>query len=223
MSRHISGQYDLELGAIRDRLMEMGGLVEQQVADAGLAFVTHDVPLADQVRDTEKRLNAMEVQLDDQCVAIIAKRQPAAGDLRNIIGIMKAVTDLERVGDEANRIAKMALEVSDRDFPTDQYAAFRALHTAVGAQLNQALDAFARTNAETASAVIGADKEVDRMYDEILADSTVNMQSNGADVPHMLAVIWSARALERVGDHAKNMAEYVIFQVAGYDIRHQRG
>ncbi len=223
MSKHISGQYDLELGAIRDSLMEMGGLVEQQVADAGLAFITHDVPLADQVRETEKRLNAMEVQLDDQCVAIIAKRQPAAGDLRNIIGIMKAVTDLERIGDEANRIAKMALKISDRDIPTDQYAAFRTLHGAVGTQLNQALDAFARTNAETASAVIGADKEVDRMYDEILAFGTESMQTNGDEVPHLLSLIWSARALERIGDHAKNMAEYVIFQVAGFDIRHQRG
>jgi len=221
MSRHISEQYDLELGAIRDQLMAMGGLVEQQVGDAGLAYVTHDMTLAELVREREKRLNAMEVSLDDQCVAIIARRQPAASDLRNVIGVMKAITDLERVGDEANRVAKMALQILDQDIPTHQYGDLRAMHQQVMSMLNSALDAFARVNAEAAQAVIRADEQVDDAYDAIVARCTKAMAERPHEIRHLLSTIWVARSLERIGDHAKNMSEYVIFQVQGRDVRHQ--
>lgn len=221
MSRHISEQYDLELSAIRDRLMEMGGLVEQQVQDVGLAYVTHDMSMAQEVRERERRLNAMEVELDDQCVAIIARRQPAAGDLRNVIGVMKAITDLERIGDEANRIAKMSLQILDRSIPAHQYGDLRAMHQDVITMLNNALDAFARLNSEAAAEVLKADEAVDDAYDAIVARCTEEMTQQPQEIRHLLSSIWVARSFERIGDHAKNMCEYVIFQVKGRDVRHQ--
>ncbi len=221
MSRHISEQYDLELGAIRDQLMEMGGLVEQQVQDAGAAYVTHDMSMAQEVRQRERRLNAMEIALDDQCVAIIARRQPAASDLRNVIGVMKAITDLERVGDEANRIAKMTLQILDQGIPAHQYGDLRGMHQSVIAMLNSALDAFARVNPEAAAEVIKADEAVDDAYDAIVARCTEDMSAQPEEIKHLLTTIWVARSFERIGDHAKNMCEYVIFQVQGRDVRHQ--
>ncbi len=220
MSRHISEQYDLELGGIRDQLMEMGGLVEQQVKDACLAYFTHDLSLAEDVRVNEKRLNRMELRLDDQCVGIIARRQPAAGDLRNIVGVMKAITDLERVGDEANRIAKMSIKIASQEIPTHQYGDLRAMHDKVNVMLTETLDAFARVNEDVAQLVIRADDAVDDLYDAIVAQCTLQMQKDPANIPHLLSTIWVARSLERIGDHAKNMAEYVIFQVLGKDVRH---
>ncbi|XOV81661.1 MAG: phosphate signaling complex protein PhoU [bacterium] len=220
MNRHISEQYDLELGGIRDQLMEMGGLVEQQVKDACLAYFTHDLPRAEDVRVNEKRLNRMELRLDDQCVGIIARRQPAAGDLRNIIGVMKAITDLERIGDEANRIAKMAIKVGGMEIPAHQYGNLRAMHNQVNEMLTDTLDAFARVNEEVAQQVIRADDAVDDAYDAIVAQCTRRMQEDTANIAHQLSTIWVARSLERIGDHAKNMAEYVIFQVLGKDVRH---
>ncbi len=221
MSRHISGQYDLELGAIRDQFMEMGGLVETQVNNAGMAFVTHDLPLADDVREAEKRLNQMEIDIDDDCIAIIARRQPAASDLRQVIGVMKGVTDLERIGDEANRIAKMAYEVSDQDIPGHQYGDLRAVHAQVLSMLNHSLDAFARLDVEVSKEVIEADSAVDDAYKALLKRCGEEMRSDPEQVNHLLSQVWVGRALERIGDHAKNMCEYVIFQVHGRDVRHQ--
>lgn len=222
MSRHISEQYDLELGGIRDQLMEMGGLVEQQVKDACSAYFIHDLPLAEDVRVNEKRLNRMELRLDDQCVGIIARRQPAASDLRNIIGIMKAITDLERIGDEANRIAKMSIKIASQDIPAHQYGDLRAMQDKVSDMLTKTLDAFARVDDSVAQDVIHADEEIDDAYDDIVARCTSQMQQNTAHVQHLLSTIWVARSLERIGDHAKNMCEYIIFQVLGKDVRHPR-
>lgn len=220
MSRHISEQYDLELGGIRDQLMEMGGLVEQQVKDSCSAYFIHDLPLAEDVRVNEKRLNRMELRLDDQCVGIIARRQPAASDLRNIIGIMKAITDLERIGDEANRIAKMSIKIASLDIPAHQYGDLRAMQDKVSDMLTKTLDAFARVDDSVAQDVIHADEEIDDAYDDIVARCTSQMQQNTAHVQHLLSTIWVARSLERIGDHAKNMCEYIIFQVLGKDVRH---
>ena len=200
----------------------MGGLVEQQVEDACTAFVTHDLPLAEQVRVNEKRLNEMEVLLDDQCVAIIAKRQPAASDLRNVVGMMKATTDLERMGDEANRIAKMALLLADQEIPNHQYNELRQLSAATLAMLNQSLDAFARLDSVVANEVIAADEHIDQQFDQIVANGTSEMETHLSQVQHIMSQIWAARSLERIGDHAKNMSEYVIYQVRGTDIRHSR-
>lgn len=222
MHKHISEQYDLELSQIKERLMEMGGLVEQQLNHAGTALVTHDVALAEQVRDIESRLNQSEVELDDQCVSIIAKRQPAASDLRAVVCVMKAITDLERVGDEADRIAKMALAIAAIEIPADQYADFRAMHENVGRQLHRALDAFARQDVEIALRVIESDEAVDQAYNAIVRQCIADMRdkTKTEGIEHSVSLIWAARALERIGDHAKNLCEYVIYQVQGLDVRH---
>lgn len=220
MHKHISEQYDLELSQIRDTLMEMGGLVEVQVNNACTALVNHDMELAEEVRDMEARLNQFEVDLDDRCVSIIAKRQPTAGDLRAIVSVMKVITDLERIGDEADRIAKMALDLADSEKPEHQYAEFRAIHVNVVKMLKRTLDAFARLDVESALRVFEDDEGIDRAYNKIVRQSIATMQTNPQEVERSVSLMWAARALERIGDHAKNISEYVIYQVKGRDVRH---
>ena len=220
MNRHISEQYDTELDAVRTRLMEMGGLVEQLVKDACTALVTHDYAAAQQVRDDDERVNQIEVELDDKCIQIIARRQPAASDLRTLISIMKASTDLERVGDEAGRIAKTAQAVSDMDFPESQYADVRNLQERVTSLLGGALDAFARLDAERAQQLIMEDAEIDHGYAAIVRQMITTLEKSPAMAEHAVNVIWAARALERIGDHAKNLCEYVVYLVRGKDVRH---
>ena len=220
MQKHISEQYDLELSEIRDTLMEMGGLVEAQVNKACTSLITHDIELAEEVRDNESRLNQFEVDLDDRCVSIIAKRQPTAGDLRAIVSVMKVITDLERIGDEADRIARMALDLADTVKPKHQYAEFRGIHGNVMKMLKRTLDAFARLDVESALRVFEDDEFIDRAYNKIVRQSIETMQSNPDEVERSVRVMWAARALERVGDHAKNISEYVIYQVKGRDVRH---
>jgi len=213
MSKHISEKYDEELAAVQEALMEMGGLVEQQLNDACEGLITHDRHLSNKVREVEKRVNQLEVDLDDQCVSIIALRQPAARDLRVITSIMKAVTDLERIGDEADRIAKMALGVADLPIPAN--------HTDIVPMLTGALDAFARRDTTLAVKVIADDEKVDEGYAALVRKNMTEMRKNPEDVEHAMNLMWAARALERIGDHAKNICEYVVYQVEGEDVRHR--
>ena len=172
------------------------------------------------MRDNESRLNQFEVDLDDRCVSIIAKRQPTAGDLRAIVSVMKVITDLERIGDEADRIARMALDLADTVKPEHQYAEFRGIHGNVMKMLKRTLDAFARLDVESALRVFEDDEFIDRAYNKIVRQSIETMQSNPDEVERSVSVMWAARALERIGDHAKNISEYVIYQVKGRDVRH---
>lgn len=222
MSRHISEKYDEELAAVQESLMEMGGLVEQQLNDACRALITHNRELANKVRDVEQSVNTLEVELDDQCVSIIALRQPTARDLRVMMSIMKAVTDLERIGDEADRIAKMALHVADLPIPANQYADFHTIQTDLVPMLTGALDAFARADTTLALSVIADDEKVDEGYAALVRKNITEMRENPEDVEHAMNLIWAARALERIGDHAKNISEYVVYQVEGEDVRHRR-
>jgi phosphate transport system protein len=220
MSRHISEQYDTELDSLRRRLMEMGGLVEHQARDACLALVTHDFELATRVRSTDKEVNALELEIDDQCIHIIARRQPAAGDLRLLITMMKVCTDLERVGDESGRIAKCALALVGLEYPTNQYAEIRHLSGLASGMLSRSLDALARLDVEAALANIAADAELDLAYDQAIREYSHTMEQRPETVKHLLNVFWAARALERIGDHAKNISEHVVFLVKGQDVRH---
>ncbi len=220
MNKHISEQYDLELSRIREMLMEMGGLVEQQVNNACVALTTHDQKLAEEVRVAEARLNQFEVDLDDECVSIIAKRQPTARDLRAVVSVMKLITDLERIGDEADRIAKMGLGMMKYEFPEDQYADFRGMHKDAVSQLRKALDAFARLDVEMALRVIEGDSEIDRAYAQLIKQCIESMQEAPDQAEHSVNLMWAARAVERIGDHCKNISEYVIYQVKGRDVRH---
>lgn len=220
MNRHISEQYEAELAQLHDLLMEMGGIVERQVDNACMALIEHDQVLAESVKEDENKINELEVELDDLCVAIIARRQPTAGDLRRVVSVMKMIVDLERIGDEAERIANMALRLVGNEKPPHQYAGFRVIHSAVGDSLRSTLDAFARQDVDQALTAIRADKTVDASYKELIAVCTEDLRGNAAEVDNILCVMWAARSLERIGDHAKNISEYIIYQVIGEDVRH---
>lgn len=217
---HISEQFDSELEQARNLLMEMGGIVEQQLKSAVQALTTHDIELAESVRDDDDRVNQLEIDLDELCVHVIALRQPAASDLRTLISIMKASTDLERVGDEAERIAKMALAVADFDYPGDQYNDIRVLGADAAAILRGALDTFARVDADEALAVIKADAKIDDGYADVVRERGREMTEHPEHIERAMNVIWAARALERIGDHAKNVSEYAVFLARGEDVRH---
>jgi len=220
MNRHISEQYDTELDSARSLLLEMGGLVEQQLQEACQALYNHDLELADKVRAGDAVINQHEVDIDDLCAQIIARRQPAATDLRTLISIMKASTDLERIGDEAERIAKMAQKIANLEQPADHYGDIRKMASMVQSMLADALDAFARLSAEGAVKVIEADEAVDDAYDNIVKEMGSAMKSDPDSIEQSLTILWVARALERGGDHAKNLCEYIVYLVKGTDVRH---
>lgn len=217
---HISEQYDAELDSVRNLLMEMGGLVEQQLHDATQALINQDEAQAVRVRERDARVNQLEVDIDEQCIHIIARRQPAASDLRTLISVMKASTDIERIGDEAGRVAKMAQSLSGMEYPSDQYSDFRALTTLAEEIVANSLDAFARLDAEGALQVIASDEKIDDGYNSIVRERGSNMREDAAGIDRSMNVIWAARALERIGDHAKNISEYVLYLVHGQDVRH---
>jgi phosphate transport system protein len=217
---HISEQYDAELDAVRNLLMEMGGLVEQQLHDAAKALIDQDEELAGRVRENDARVNQLEIDIDERCIHIIARRQPAARDLRTLISVMKASTDIERIGDEARRVAKMAQGVADMEYPADQYDDFRRLAALAEEIVTHSLDAFARLDPDAAVKVIESDEEIDQSYHAIVRERGSNMRQDTAGIDRAMNVIWAARALERIGDHAKNISEYVVYLVKGKDVRH---
>ncbi len=227
MNPHISEQFDAELDAARSQLMEMGGMVEKLLRDATEALVDQDAALAEKVKLADKRVNQLEVDIDEQCVNIIARRQPAASDLRTLISVMKASTDLERVGDEAGRIAKMAISLADLDYPTDEFSDFRHIATLTHQIVASGLDAFARLDTDGAMRVIASDQAIDDAYDELVRQRSSKMREDPESIEGDMCIIWAARALERIGDHAKNIGEYVVYLVRGQDLRgrgkHQLG
>lgn len=219
MGRHISGQFNDELEAVRNRVLTMGGLVEQQLQDALLAIQKSDVELAEKVLSSDHKVNALEIQIDEECVQIIAKRQPAASDLRLVIAILKTITDLERIGDEAERIAKVAKE----SFSNDQQQLLVNLEN-LGQQvlgmLHNVLDAFARMDLDAAYEVHQQDQQADRQYEALTRQLMTYMMEDSRSIPKIMNVLWSARSLERIGDRCQNISEYIIFFVKGKDVRH---
>jgi phosphate transport system protein len=221
MTEHASKQYDLDLGSIRSRVLAMGGLVESQIRRALDALATGDVALADAVVADDHRVNAMEVALDGDCSHLIVRRQPAASDLRMIFAITKTVTDLERIGDEAQKIARMAKNLQERG-GTQAPPVVQVRHAAEAAisMLRRTLDAFARLDVDTARAVIRDDAGIDTEFRSILRQLITFMMEDPRTITTALEIVWIAKAIERIGDHAKNMAEYVIYIVEGTDVRH---
>jgi phosphate transport system protein len=221
VSEHLSKQFDAELESIRSRVLEMGGLVESQIRRALEGFASGDRALLEDVISADHRVNGLEVALDGACSHVIVKRQPAASDLRLLFGITKTVTDLERIGDEAQKIARMAKSIHERDgglrtLSVDvRHAAGVAL-----AMLRQALDAFARLDVRAAEDVIGQDAAIDSEFRSILRQLVTYMMEDPRTITTALEIVWVAKAIERMGDHAKNMAEYVIYIVKGTDVRH---
>jgi phosphate transport system protein len=221
MSEHASKQYDLDLGSIRSRVLAMGGLVESQIRRALDALATGDVALCDEVVAADHRVNAMEVALDGDCSQLIVRRQPAAGDLHMIFAITKTVTDLERIGDEAQKIARMAKNVHERGgSQAPPMVQLRHAAEAAISMLRRTLDAFARLDVNTAREVIRDDAGIDTEFRSILRQLITFMMEDPRTISVALDLVWIAKAIERIGDHAKNMAEYVIYIVEGTDVRH---
>jgi phosphate transport system protein len=221
LTDHASKQYDLDLGSIRSRVLAMGGLVESQIRRAIDALASGQVALSDEVIEADHRVNAMEVELDGDCSQLIVRRQPAAGDLRMIFAIMKTVTDLERIGDEAQKIARMAKNIHERGgAQVPPVVEVRHAAEAAISMLRRTLDAFARLDCDTAQEVIRDDAGIDSEFRAILRQLITYMMEDPRTISTALEIVWIAKAIERIGDHAKNMAEYVIYIVKGTDVRH---
>lgn len=220
-SHHISQQFNAELEEIRTLLLEMGGLVEKQINDAVNALVSGDGELAEKVRESDQAVNRMELQIDDECLRILARRQPAASDLRLVMSINKIIVDLERIGDEASKIAKRALQLVDEGQAPRGYVECRHIGAHVRKMVQDSLDAFARLDSDQAFAVAREDKIVDQEYKTAMRELVTYMMEDPRSIGRVLNVLWVLRSLERVGDHARNIAEQVIYLVIGRDVRYQ--
>ena len=220
IGQHISQQYNVELEDIRNNVLAMGGLVEEQIRDAIKALVSGDSQLGETVITNDFKINALEVHIDEECARILARRQPTTSDLRLIVAVIKTITDLERIGDEAEKVARMAVELAALERPRTNYRETENLGEHVQSMVHKALDAFARLDIDAAISVAAEDKNVDHEYEGILRQLMTHMMEDPRSIKRVMDVIWSIRALERIGDHAKNICEYVIFLVKGKDVRH---
>ena len=219
---HIMTQFDDELEEIRTRLMEMGGKVEQQLQNAIRAVSEADSKLAEEVIAEEQRVDDMEVDIDEACILIIARRQPAASDLRLVMMVTKAVNDLERIGDEAKKIANHAVILAEQGGASEGYTEVRHLGQSVSSMLANALDAFARFDVDAAMRTLEEDKQIDLDYKTALRELVTYMMEDTRSITRAINILWVVRSLERIGDHAKNLCEQIVFVVKGKDIRHQR-
>ncbi len=219
-THHISQQYNIELETIRTHLSEMGGMAQRQVNDAIQALIDADVERAEQVVRADTKVNTMEMTIDEECIRILARRQPAASDLRLVIAVTKAITDLERIGDEATKIARQAIAMNKDGLAPRGYIEVRHIGNNVSRMLQDALDAFARLDMNLALTVVQTDKQVDMEYSTAMRELVTFMIEDPRSITRVLNIMWSLRALERIGDHARNLAQYVIYLVNGEDVRH---
>jgi len=217
---HISRRFDTELEDIRNQVLAMGGLVETQVNNGIKALLESDSAVAREVAEGDHVVNMMEVKIDEKCVEILARRQPAASDLRLITAISKTITDLERVGDQAEKLGAFELELIDEGSTSTDYAKLEHLGNLSSQLLHDALDAFARLDDKAALKTIKKDNKIDNEYDALMRQLITVMMEDPRNIKNALRVSWCARALERVGDHATNICEYVLYLVHGKDVRH---
>jgi phosphate transport system protein len=220
--QHISARFNSELESLRNQMLEMGGKVEQQLQSALEAVTRLDSGLAEQTVGRDSEVNQMEMSIDDECATIIARRQPTASDLRLVIAIIKVNTDLERIGDEAAKVARQAVRISEAGSSPSNFVEVRHIGSRVGDMLRQSLDAFARLDVEQAIAVVKDDKAVDKEYGSAMRSLVTFMMEDPRDISVILNEMWALRSLERIGDHACNIAEHLVYLVRGLDVRHGR-
>ena len=218
-AHHISGQYNAELEEVRTHFLAMGGLVEKQVSDSINALLDADSALAASVQDNDRRINQMESGIDEEIIRILARRQPAASDLRMIIAIGKSITDLERMGDEAAKIARAAVSLCEEGESPRGYLECRHIGNQVRLMIHEALDAFAHFDANQAFKVMQADAEIDIEYKTATRALVTYMMEDPRAISRVLNVMGVLRSLERIGDHARNISEQLIFLVKGADVR----
>ena len=220
LSHHISRRFNEDLEHLRGRALAMGGCVEAQLAKALTSLYEGDSSLGESVALDDLKVNGMEVSIDEECSRILATRAPAAGDLRVVVAIIKAITDLERIGDEGEKIGLIASRLASMERPENKYREIKHLGRIVSEMVHDALDAFARLDAESALRVARQDRLVDEEYEAIHRQCITFMMEDPRTIRRVLDVMWVVRSLERIGDHAQNICEYVIYMVHGKDVRH---
>lgn len=219
-NEHISRRFNKDIEDLRSSVLSMGGLVESQLSKAIAAVVSGDSELGLQVARDDYKVNDLEVTIDEECSRILATRAPTAGDLRLIVAIIKTITDLERIGDEAEKIGFLASKLAAMDRPADSYRELKTLGKHVAHMVRDAMNAFARLDAEEALETVREDERVDDEYEAIARQCITFMMEDPRSIKRVMNVTWAARSLERIGDHAKNICEYVIYMVHGRDVRH---
>ncbi len=221
MPDHTLKQFDTELEEIRSKVLQMGGLVEEQIVRALEALTTGNSALARQVMENDHQVNALEVAIDEECSTMIARRQPAAKDLRMVMTVVKTITDLERIGDEAAKIARMTRAIYESDRPTvPRVSEIEHVTEIALGMLRNSLDSFARLDLTLAAKVVRQDEQVDKAFVGILRHLITFMMEDPRTISHAIEILFIAKAIERIGDHAKNMSEYVVYLVKGKDVRH---
>lgn len=222
LGEHISRQFNEELEDVRSKVLQMGGVVEDQLERAIAALINNDNDLAREVVRDDARVNALEVEVDEECTRIVARRQPAASDLRLVMAVIKTIADLERIGDEAKRVARMVHDELEGSLHEEIRQELEHMGELVKRMLRAVLDAFARTDAKAAFEAAKLDNKIDVKYGVITRQLMTHMAQDPSEIPTMLNVLWAARAMERMGDRCENISEYVVYLVLGRDVRHVR-
>ncbi len=220
IGQHISRQFNAEMEDIRHKVLTMGGIVEEQIEQASQAFMQCNLELAEKVIQKDDQIDSLEMEIDQECTEILARRQPAAFDLRMLIATIKIITDLERIGDEAARIAKMVIALEKTDYYHDKYHEIQHLLDMVKAMLHSSLDCLARLDASNVVDIKNQDVKVDREYGSIIRQLITRMMEDPRNITRALDVLWTSRSLERIGDHSCNICEHVTYMVKGKDVRH---
>ena len=221
IAHHISENFNKELEDIRNKVLVMGGLVEEQIEQAVKALTTGDMELAELVIKQDNDVDKLEMEIDAECTQIIALRQPAAFDLRLLLVVLRVINELERIGDLAERIAKMAIYLSNNsEGRLDQYQELEHMAGLVKVMLHSSLDSFARMSIDGITNITGSDAQVDREYTSIIRQLITQMMEDPRNITRMLDMLWTVRALERIGDHSRYICEHLIYMVKGEDLRH---
>ena len=220
LKQHYSQQFNAELEEIRSRVLAMGGLVERQLEMAIAALSSGESEVAETVVSNDYKVNAYDVEIDETCTNILALRQPTASDLRLVLAVIKTTADLERIGDEAKLVARMAIRAAAVDHGRNLFSQMAHLGAQVKQMLHNALDAFARMDVDAAISVAHADVNIDREYESVMRQSMTYMMEDPRSIPSVIDLMWSARSCERIGDRCRNISEYVIYFVKGKDVRH---